>query len=192
MIHSGKQTMKANADDQCVLRPYKDGCPGDLTPHHCVPDHCFKKPDSQGGGIYPGGLEHADGLCVCVSGATKSTAKTGGTVSREDFNTDKQHFNALAEHGRIHNLFDKAEADLGKNSTPPNSATLGDLENEAAKAVSEVTGCDEADLKQQMRKHHRDNGLNASDKFRADPYGRQTAPPYSRMGTNSRAGGATR
>jgi len=192
VIHSGKQTMKMNSDDQCVLRPYKDGCPGGLTPHHCVPDHCFKKPDSQGGGMYPGGLAHADGLCVCVAGSTKSKDKHGNSISREDYTTDKKHFNDLAEHGRIHNLFDKAEADLGANGDPVNSAKLGDLEDAAAEAVSQVTGCDEADLKKQMRKHHLDNGMHANDKYRADPYGRQTAPPYSRMGTNSRAGGATR
>jgi hypothetical protein len=192
VIHTGKQAMAAAGDDQCVLRPYKDGCPGDLTPHHCVPDHCFKKPDSQGGGMYPGGIEHGDGLCVCVSGATKSTDKSGNNISREDFTSDKKHFDALAEHGRIHSLFDKAESTLGKAGDPPNSAKLGDLEDAAAEAISQVTGCDKDDLKKQMRKHHLDNGMQANDKFRADPYGRRKAPPYSKMGTNSRAGGMTR
>ena len=184
--------MANEGDDQCVLRPYKDKCPGGLTPHHCVPDHCFKKQDSQGGGTYPGGIEHGDGLCICVSSATKSTNKHGKSVSRDDFTTDKKHFDALAEHGRIHNLFDKAESTLGENGDPVNSAKLGDLEDAAAEAISEVTGCDKADLKMQMRKHHLHNGMHAKDKFRADPFGRGKAPPYTRMGTNSRAGGATR
>jgi hypothetical protein len=154
-----------------------------------VPDHCFKKPPSQGGGYYPGAVEHADGLCVCVTGSTKSKTPAGKSVSRDDFATDDAHFNALAEHGRIHKRFDEAEQKLGARAAndPPNSATLGELEDEAAKVIAKVTGCDEKDLKDQMRKYHQGKGLNASDKFRADPYGGQTAPPYSRMGTNSRA-----
>jgi hypothetical protein len=185
MMHSGKQTMASAGDDQCQLRSYKDGCPGGLTPHHCVPDHCFKKPDSQGGGLYPGGLSHGDGLCVCVKGSTKSTGAAGGNVSRKNFSSDKKHFDALAEHGRIHKLFDKAEADLGKAGKPPNSAKLGELEDAAAKVISQVTGCDEKDLKKQIRAHHQSRGLAPDHKFRADPFGRKKAPPYSTMGSKT-------
>jgi hypothetical protein len=188
VIHFAKMT-PAQFKDQCVLRPYSKGCPGDQTPHHCVPDHCFNKPDSQGGGMYTGGVAHADGLCVCVSGATKSSDKGGGNISKEDFPSEKKWFTALAEHGRIHALFDKAESDLGKAGDPKSSATLGQLESEAAKAVSEVTGCDEADLKKQMREYHKDKDMGANQKYRADPYGRRKAPPYSQMGSNTPAGG---
>jgi hypothetical protein len=122
----------------------------------------------------------------------KTTSKKGDRISREDYATEKAWFADLAEHGQIHAKFDKAEADLGKAGDPKNSAELGDIENAAAKAVSEVTGCDEGDLKDQMRKHHRDKGLPAKTKLRADPYGKAKAPPYTQMGTNTKVGGPRR
>jgi hypothetical protein len=185
MMHSGKQTMAAAGDDQCKLRTYKPGCPDGLTPHHCVPDHCFRNPPSQGGGRYPGALSNDNGLCVCVKGSGKYNSPAGPTVKRESYPSDEAHFIALAEHGRIHNLFDKAEADLGKNGKPTNSAKLGDLEDAAAKVISEVTGCDEADLKKQIRAHHQSHKLETQHKFRAEPTGSQMAPPDSMMGTNT-------
>jgi len=139
--------------------------------------------------MYPGGISHGDGLCVCVNGATKSTSRSGTNISKEDYSTEKKWFSALADHGRIHALFDKAESDLGKAGKPKNSATLGQLESAAAEAVSEVTGCDEADLKKQMREYHKDKDMGANQKYRADPYGRRKAPPYSQMGSNTPVGG---
>lgn len=193
MIHTGKQTTAAS-DDQCKLRTYEEGCPGDLTPHHCVPDHCFTKPPSQtvSGDRFPGAPSHAEGLCVCVSGATKSTSTKGESISKMDFKSEAKWESSLAEHGRIHAKFDKAESDLGKAGDPKNSAELGKLEDAAAKAISQVTGCDEADLKRQIRKHHADCGLGEKTKFRADPYGRRKAPPYTQMGTNTKVGGMGR
>ena len=176
--------------DPCKLTPYKEGCPDNKTPHHCVPDHCFKEP-GKGGAYYPGAVEHADGLCVCVGGATKSTAQSGERIKRKDFAGPEDHHDALADHGRIHLKFDKLESDLGKNGQPKTSAKLGELEDAAAAVISEVTGCDEQDLKKQLRDHHQKKDLPADTKLRADPYGKATPPPRGQMGvTNMTAGGA--
>ena len=195
MIHFDKMT-PAQIKDQCILRPYApDRCPEGTTGHHCVPDHCLKKPDSQGGGRYPGAISHGEGLCVCVSGSTKSKSEDDEDISKKDFkgkDKEQQWFNALAEHGRIHALFDIEESNLGKAGDPPNSATLGDLEDAAAEAVSAVTGCDKDKLKKQMREYHKNKKMNASNKYRADPNGRRKAPPYSQMGSNTPSGGMGR
>lgn len=166
----------ADFNDKCKLRPYKDGCPGNQTPHHCVPDHCFKK-KGKGGEYYPGAVKHSEGLCVCVEGATKSTKKGGGHARKKDYADDDAHSAALAEHGQIHHKFDKMERALGDAGNPKNTATLGKLETKAAEAVSEVTGCDKKDLKKQMRDYHRKKGVPAKTKLRADPYGRRANPP---------------
>jgi hypothetical protein len=171
-------------DDKCKLRPYKDGCPGNKTPHHCVPDHCFKEAGATGK-YYPGAVPHAEGLCVCVEGATKSTAAAGGTIKAADFPSPAKLAAALAEHGRIHQKFDKLEKGLGKAGTPKNTASLGQLEDASAKSVSEVTGCDEKDLKKQMRDYHQGKGLGPDTKLRADPFGKQPNPPFELMGTNT-------
>lgn len=189
MIHSAKATMALAGQDQCKLRPYKDKCPKPLTPHHCVPDHCFRAPDRDGGGMYPGGVSHADGLCVCLSGATKSTAAAGGRIKKDDYPTEKKWFDALAEHGQVHSKFDKAESDLGAKGDPANSAKLGELEDAAAEAIGDVTGCDKADLKKQMREFHQKKGLGPDTKLRADPFGQRAAPPANLMGSNATAGG---
>jgi len=179
-------------DDKCKLRPYKDGCPGKKTPHHCVPDHCFKEKGG-GGEYYPGAVQHSEGLCVCVEGATKSSTPSGEHVKKKDYPTPEEHVAALAEHGRIHAKFDKLESQLGSKGTPKNTAKLGDLEDKAAEVIAEVTGCDKDDLKKQMRDFHEGKGLDESTKLRADPSGHRSNPPRAQMGvSNATAGGATR
>lgn len=49
---------------RCKLRPYrqlKNRCPGCGTPHHVVPDHCFKQTGSNGT-YYAGAVEHDDAM----------------------------------------------------------------------------------------------------------------------------------
>lgn len=144
----------------CILRPYKKGCPDKKTPHHCVPDHCFKKPTIKGvlGARLPGSPSHADGLCICVDGATKSTKKP------------PPNENDLATHGKIHLKFDKLEKALGLASEIKRTAKLGDLENAAAKTIAEETGCNEAHIKKQLREHHKK--LSEDYVCRADPSGK--------------------
>ncbi|MCG8080325.1 MAG: DUF4150 domain-containing protein [Candidatus Thiodiazotropha taylori] len=180
------------ADDKCTLKPYKDGCDGGKTPHHCVPDHCFKE-KGKDGEYYPGAVKHSEGLCICVSGSTKSTTPSGGTTRKKDHATEEKFVAALAEHGRIHHKFDKLERELGNNGDPKNTATIGDLEDKAAEVIAEVTGCDKGKLKKQMRDYHQGKGVGDSTKLRADPFGRRKNPPKNVMGTgNGTAGAASR
>jgi hypothetical protein len=165
---------------KCTLQPYNKKCPKGQTGHHCVPDHCFKAA-GPGGKPYPGAVPHKDGLCICVSGATKSSGKAGGFVKKAG-KSDPKHFAALAEHGRIHKVFDMIEAKLGAKGVPPNTAKLGDLEDAAAEVISVVTGCDEKDIKKQLRNYHKKRGLKADTKLRADPFGRKPNPPSAGMG----------
>ncbi len=169
-------------DPKCKLTKYKDGCDGGKTPHHCVPDHCFH--EKSGGAAYPGAVPHADGLCICVEGATKSSSPTGQRIRKGARRASPAHFAALAEHGRIHKLFDLLEKDLGEKGNPKNTASLGQLENNAAHSIAKVTGCDAQDLKDQMRTHHEDGGLGEDTKLRADPFGKNPNPPFGSMGTN--------
>lgn len=190
MIFAGKMAA-ADFNNKCVLRPYSKGCPDSMTPHHCVPDHCFRE-KGKGGARYSGAISHRQGLCVCVAGSSKSKSTSGESIKQEDFPSKTQWFNSLAEHGRVHSLFDAAENKLGATGDPANSAKLGDLESEAAKAVNQVTGCNEANLKQQMRDYHQDKKLGEDVKLRADAEGTKPSPPSSLLGSNTASGGASR
>jgi hypothetical protein len=180
-------TMKPAAlsidDPKCKLRPYKpDTCPEGTTGHHCIPDHCFRAP-GKGGARYPGAVSHSQGLCVCVTGSTKSTTPTGGDASGKDYAGYEEHYAALAEHGRIHKVFDALEAELGAKGKPQNSASLGALEDNAAATISVVTGCDERNVKQQLRQYHQEKGLGPDTRLRADPGGKSGQPDFEMMGT---------
>jgi len=177
---------------RCTLVKYEDGCAGKggkrTTPHHCVPDHCFKEA-GPGGAYYPGAIPHSQGLCICVEGSVKaSQKKTGDRISHLDYATYQQHYHALAEHGRIHAKFDEVERMLGERGTPKNTTTLGQLESAAAEVIAEVTGCDEKRLKKQLRNYHKKKGLPAKSKMRADPTGKRANPPISKMGRKKRQG----
>lgn len=189
---NGDTQTPPETDDKCKLRPYSEGCEGGKTPHHCVPDHCFKE-RGKAGTYYPGAIEHSKGLCICVEGATKSSTPEGGHTKKKDHASPEAHIAALAEHGRIHHKFDKLERALGEAGNPKNTASLGELENKAAEVIHEVTGCDKDNLKKQMRDYHQNNNLGESTRLRADPFGRRANPPSGQMGTtNATAGGATR
>jgi hypothetical protein len=175
---------------RCKLRKYREGCPSG-TPHHVVPDHCFKQP-GKNGKYYPGAIEHADGLSICVDGRSKSEAtKKGEFVSRGKLSA-KEHFDSLAQHGRIHVLMDAAELALGEVGNPKYTATLGQLEEKGAASVAAVTGCDRADLEQQLRTYHQSKGLGTDMRLRADPFGRAKALDPKAMGTSMRSGPRSR
>lgn len=146
--------------EDCRLRPYKPKtCPDGKTGHHCVPDHCLLAPTVKGkkGKRYPGVVSHGKGLCVCVEGAGK-----------------------IGPHGKIHKKFDKLEKKLGEAD---GTATLGELEDAAAEAISEETGCNKEDLKKQMRDYNQSKGMGPDTRLRADPFGTGGAPAGA-MGTN--------
>ncbi|WP_088501831.1 DUF4150 domain-containing protein [Burkholderia ubonensis] len=177
---------RGNDAGRCRLRPYRDGCPGGATPHHVIPDHCFKQP-GENGAYYPGAIQHADGLSVCVDGKTKSSAESGGTVKRNGKRL-VQYYRELAQHGQIHARFDIIEAGLGKLGKPPGTATLGQLEDVGAGVVSQVTGCNKEDLKRQLREYHQARGLSPSTKLRADPFGKVKNLNPAQMGVEGQNG----
>lgn len=187
----GKDTqIKDKAKGRCTLRPYRKGCPPPQTPHHVVPDHCFKQPGA--GSYYPGteGVTHADGLCICVGGATKSTATDGSSISRVkgkflDF------YRKLADHGKIHVFTDAGEYALGKAGNPTGTTSLGSMEKLGSRVAGKVTGCDPADLEKQLRDYHQSKGLDPDTKVRADPFGQVKNLDSSQMGTGKRGGAET-
>ncbi|MBN3854825.1 DUF4150 domain-containing protein [Paraburkholderia sp. Ac-20340] len=172
---------------RCRLRPYREGCPNGATPHHVVPDHCFKQPGEQGE-YYRGAIRHADGLSVCVDGKTKASAANGATV-KQNGRRLVQYYRELAQHGQIHARFDIIEAGLGRIGTPRGTATLGQLEDIGAGVVSQVTGCKKEDLKRQLREYHQSKGLSPATKLRADPFGRAKNLNPSNMGVPDQNGG---
>ncbi len=177
---------KEREEGRCKLRKYKEGCPSG-TPHHVVPDHCFKQPGGNGT-YYPGAIQHADGLCICVEGATKSTGANGKSVKKGKM-LRTAHFNALAQHGQIHILMDAAELALGAASTPKGTASLGQLEKIGAAAAAKVTGCDAKDLEAQLRNYHQSKGLGTDAKLRADPFGKIKDLDPTKMGKPLQTGG---
>ena len=170
---------------RCKLRKYREGCPCG-TPHHVIPDHCFKQP-GRAGAYYAGAVEHADGLSICVTGSTKSCAADGTRIKRAKL-SPKEHFDQLAQHGKIHALMDLAESALGQAGSPPHTASLGQLESAGARSVAQVTGCDESDLKSQLRAYHESKGLSPDVKLRADPFGNAKNLDPKIMGKAARRG----
>jgi hypothetical protein len=171
---------------RCKLKAYSKGCPAPQTPHHVVPDHCFKQP-GKNGAYYPGGIPHADGLSICVGGATKSTGADGSSIKRIKGKL-LEAYRQLAEHGKIHVFTDAGEYALGQAGDPKGTTTLGQMEDLGARVVGKITGCDPADLKKQLRDFHRSRGLDASDKVRADPFGHVKNLDPSTMGTGQGRG----
>ena len=173
-------------DLRCTLVPYGKGCEqfsdAPMTPHHCVPDHCFKTPGDHGR-YYPGAVKHSEGLCICVEGPSKAHTELGDTISHWSYETYQEHYEELAEHGRIHAKFDEFETQLGeKKGTPPQAAKLGELEGAAAKVIAEVTGCSSRRIRKQLRSFHEQRGLGPDVLLRADPRGSKKSPPFRLMG----------
>ncbi|RSZ59025.1 DUF4150 domain-containing protein [Massilia atriviolacea] len=182
---------RRRGDENCRLRKFSEHCPPGQTPHHVVPDHCFKHPTKEGQ-LYPGGISHADGLCLCVTGSGKYNDAAGNYITKGSM-SDAEHYNILAEHGRMHILTDSAEKLLGLAGNPKYTTTLGQLEDAGATAAAIVKGCDPDDIKDQLRTYHKQNGLKADTKWRAEPSGRVAAAKNldaTKMGTSTPRGGA--
>jgi hypothetical protein len=159
----------------CSLVPFDFGCCPNKTPHHVVPAHCFLPAGeraSGAGGRYPG-LEKYDDMkapCICVSGGTKSDSGADGQ---------------LLEHGRIHAIADKLEANamdsipqltptgkpqMTKNKTTgameqvqkktASSWSFKDANDAGCQAVSDVLGCDKECLKAQSEAAHKKMGVD--------------------------------
>ena len=167
---------------RCKLRPYSelDGkCPGGGTPHHVVPDHCFRPIGQKT--PYSWGISHADGLTICVSGAGKRTGRDGTSVTQGKMPL-RSLYRKLAEHGRIHTRMDAAEKALGAIGNPKNTAPLSAIEDAGARSVAKVTGCNKEDLERQLREYHQSKGLPPDTVVRADPFGKARDLDESKLG----------
>jgi len=157
----GKAKGKRN---RCILHPrYPDLCKAlGMTGHHVVPDRAFRLGtrtgpgrrqitgiDSEGNEIP--GLSEADGLVICVKGATPKPTN---------------------EHGKIHRIYDGIEKTIGQKTVPRGTATLLELEAAGATAVSRVTGCNAAALAAQLRAYHQSKKMGPDFVVRADKTGR--------------------
>lgn len=139
---------------RCKAKPYKDGCSGGQTPHHIVPDHCFKQPGPTGL-RYEGcsNVTHGNAPCICVTGSTKSSTTPSGNIM---------------QHGRIHAIVDAIE-----DSQPNNKWNYSDAREAGTEAAAKVTGCDAACLAAQCDHYYKDEcKVKDSTKLRADSGGR--------------------
>ena len=171
----------------CTLTTHDKGCEHlgskPRTPHHCVPDHCFKTPGPHGT-YFQGAVPFGKGLCICVEGSGKYNSRrdVSSKIRGDDYDTWQKHYSALAEHGRIHAKFDEREMLRGMYGTPQGTATLGEMETLAAEVIAEVTGCDEQYLREQIREHHDKRGLSEDYRVRCEPYPYYNAAPMNKMG----------
>ncbi|MDR1424182.1 MAG: hypothetical protein LBI92_06235 [Azoarcus sp.] len=189
---------KPNSDPLCKLKPYRKnkeqgGCPAGDSPHHVVPDHVFKEKGG-GGSYYPGTPNHADGLTICLKGATKSTAADGNTrLRKQDFRGRiREYFRQLAAHGRVHARLDSREIVLAVKGSPFGTTTLREMEKAGARAIAKETGCDQKYLEKQLRDFHKGPpySLPPETRVRADPFGMFSNPPFEMMGRPDKSVGS--
>jgi hypothetical protein len=143
---------------KCVLVPEKPesnckGC-GGKTPHHPIPVGELSQQrlpgQSRGTPRYPKYASSA-APCICVDGSDHDV--------RDPVSTQ------LMEHGRVGAKF----AQL-RNASLPKGAKLGDeydfsiALDSGAKAVNEVTGCDEDCTRKQLEQAHKEMGIEPTDK----------------------------
>lgn len=152
---------------KCTLYPYKPNCceSQDQTPHHAIPAHCFMpegqraaeegatkakpvvKKREKGCSNY----DLFDAPCICVTGSYKHSRTPSGS---------------LAQHGKIHNKFDPAEADHGKNDT----WTFANAREAAVESIcSTFPECSEKCIRKQLNDYHRDRcGIGDDTPLRAE------------------------
>jgi Domain of unknown function (DUF4150)/GHH signature containing HNH/Endo VII superfamily nuclease toxin 2 len=176
---------------ECNLVPFDQYCCGAKPPHdvktfhHVVPAHCFMPVGARGTEVKP--YDHVKDYddtkapCVCLDGKTKSDSGADGKKK---------------QHGRVHDVLDKAEADAMEHTpaeTPTGKpkmrrgervidSTAGtwkfeDANEKGCDAVSQVTGCDKECMKQQCAAAHKnmEKNIGPDTPLRADPHGK--APP---------------
>lgn len=110
----------------CQLRPFHPhGCPKPLTPHHCVPDHCWKPRGGSArinlGNTTPATeMSRKDGLCICVDGSGKSSDSSAGVKYRQLCDTYKDKLDNLQNAGDSKALaatFKREANDLTRGTT---------------------------------------------------------------------------
>ena len=84
---TNKPPKDKDLNDPCILRPYKpDTCkPLGKTGHHVVPDRCFRLGSRAGSNrnSLPNAISEADGLVICVNGATPSRTNEHGKIHEQ-------------------------------------------------------------------------------------------------------------
>jgi hypothetical protein len=170
-----KKGGKDKGNPRCVLRPYKPDTCKPRTGHHVVPDRAFQIGGRKTGTRIPGpnggaAMTEAEGLVICVDGATPKPSN---------------------EHGQVHAAYDAAEKVLGAAGNPPGTASLLSLELAGAAAAAAVTKCNAAALAAQLRAYNQAKGLGHDFVVRADKQGRLASKaPFSTFGsTTSQAHG---
>jgi hypothetical protein len=169
-----KESIEAMCDDddcrealQCVLSPYDpSNCCDDLTPHHVVPKSQFKEKGKKGEPFFDD-YKPDKAPCVCVEGKNQ----------------------ADRVHGDMHRVTSEKTRDaLGVDDGDPlpergekKKWTCGKAEEIGAEAVEEVTKengtkCDAACTKAQLRRGHKDMGVNADDQLRPTTPGPEVDP----------------
>ena len=169
--NKGKKGGKDKGNPRCILRPYKPDTCKPRTGHHVVPDRVFQVGGRKTGTRIPGGLSEANGLVICVDGATPKPTN---------------------EHGKIHRLYDAAERVIGRAGKTPGTADLLALEVAGAAAAARVTGCNAASLATQLRLYHQAQGMGEGFVVRADKMGTlANRVPFGTFGSNATPGAGT-
>lgn len=147
---------KDSIDPACLLTRYGDDiCEKQgKTGHHVVPDRCFRLGNKRTGvnrRQIEGALNEADGLVICVEGATPKPSN---------------------EHGKIHIQHTLLENELRALFKPTGSGPLIEVEVLCARSVSRVLKkCSANTLFQQLRTHHQAMGLGPKFIVRVDNRG---------------------
>jgi hypothetical protein len=162
---------------KCVLVPYspnkccskgKGKKKKQMTPHHVVPKSQFKKQGKGGAALTlaSGGTYNPNKApCICADGSSHSTGKHG------DIHTETN--NLTVNHDSVKKNV------TGKTISADARWEVSESEEVGAKAVSEVTKCDEACIKAQTRAGHADMNIEPNDQIRPTTAGSVTKPPPS-------------
>lgn len=190
---------KDNKNDKdnpkCKIFRYGDKdkeCP-DGQAHHIVPDRCWRAPGKRG--AINTGVELIDDAVDDLLQEVLPWRK-GGYYYGEKMDEKKGWAICVTkkQHDAIHFIHNRQEKLLGENGDPKWVATLGQLENIGADAVSEVTGCNRDAIKKKLQEEHENVGLQQNTLVRADPSGRSglTMEKFAELRSNKIQDGSVR
>lgn len=154
---------------KCMLVPYSPNqcCKvkgKKMTPHHVVLKSQFHKKGNKADSLSPK-YNPDKAPCICVPGTGHSTGKHGKVHTATN--------NLTVNHASVINNVE------GKTINAEARWTAAESEAVGAKAVAEVTGCDEGCIKAQVREGHRKMGVGKTNKIRPSTAGAVTDPPTS-------------
>jgi hypothetical protein len=160
-----KCVLSPKSPSNCCPQPQPS--PPKVTPHHVVLDSQFK---FKGGDYMPlasGATYNYDKApCVCAPGASHSVGQHGKIHTKTN--------NLTVNHPKV------SPEVTGKTISADALWKVSDAEAVGAKAVADVTKCDEACIKSQVRKGHKAMGITQDDEIRPSTAGSVTQPPKPR------------